>query len=180
MTTKELLRTLGETKGAKAFELARNPPPPPAPPPLPVINWKERTAMKNTLIIKHLKILGGIFALLFAILVLPVMTAFPEIGKSMLMGLPPMLFIAFSWMVGAWYAWDKEFYIFIGLTLGAMPLRLGVGMLWAIFVMKIPEVHQLAFVLGMMIFWVAFTCSEFIMLLEFSNKLPKDGRQHES
>lgn len=95
------------------------------------------------------------------------------------MGLPPMLFIAFTWMVGAWYAWDKEMYTFMALTLGAMPIRLGIGLLWSVFVMKIPEIDTGAYFAGMMIFWTAFTIPEFGMLIDFGNKMPRNGEQIE-
>lgn len=180
MTTRELLETLNNTKTARAFELARNPPPPPPPPPLPEINWMERKMEKNKLMLKHLKNLMVCFGFLFVCLVLPVFVAFPDIGRSMLMGLPPMLFIAVSWMVGAWYAWDKDFYVFIALTLGVMPIRFVVGLFWSVFVIRIPQVDVLAYFIGMMIFWIAFTIPEFTMLIDFGNKLPRHGEQIES
>lgn len=130
--------------------------------------------------LKHLKNLMVVFAFVSITLILPVYAAFPEIGRSMLMGLPPMVFIAFSWMAGAWYAWDKEFSIFMALTLGAMPIRLGIGMLWSIFAFRIPGLDQGAYFTGMMIFWVAFTIVEFTMLIDFGNKLPRNGVQNEN
>ncbi len=180
MTTKELLETLNNTKTARAFELARNPPPPPPPAPLPEINWTERKMEKNKLMLKHVKNLFIVFAFVGIVLVLPVLVAFPAIGRSMLMGLPPMFFIAFTWMAGAWYAWDKAFAVFMALTLGAMPVRLCIGCVWSVFVLKIPEIDQGAYFAGMMIFWVAFTIAEFTMLIDFSNKLPRSGEQIES
>ena len=95
------------------------------------------------------------------------------------MGLPPMLFIAFSWMAGAWYAWDKEFPMFMALTLGAMPIRIAAACVWSVFVMGIPEINTGAYFAGMMIFWIAFTVPEFGMLIDFSNKLPRSGGQVE-
>jgi len=179
MTNRELLETLSNTKTARAFELARNPPPPLPPPPLPEVDWARRTMEKNTLMLKHCKNLIICFGLLLLTLVLPVFVAYPDVGRSMLMGLPPMLFIAATWMVGAWYAWDKEFPIFMSLTIGAMPIRFGVGLLWSIFAVNLPGVDQLAYFMGMMIFWIAFTIPEFTMLIDFSNKLPKSGGQVE-
>lgn len=179
MTTRELLETLNNTQMMKRMELARNPPPPPPEPPLPEINWTERKMEKNTLMLKHLKNLTYCFAGLFVFLVLPVFFAYPAYGRSMCMGLPPMLFIAFTWMAGAWYAWDKEMHVFMALTLGAMPIRLGVGCVWSIFVMQIPEINMAAYFAGMMIFWIAFTIPEFGMLIDFSNKLPRNGSQVE-
>ena len=179
MTTKELLETLNNTKTARALELARNPPPPPPPPPLPKINWIERNMEKNKLMWKHLKNLVICFGCLFIFLVLPVLIAFPDVGRSMLMGLPPMLFIAFSWMAGAWYAWDKETWTFMGLTLGAIPIRMAAGLCWSVFVVRLPGINEAAYFTGMMIFWIAFTIPEFGMLIDFGNKLPRHGEQIE-
>lgn len=179
MTTRELLEVLNNTKTAKALELARNPPPPPAPLPPPEINWIERTMEKNTLMKKHIKNLLLMFGFVAICFVLPVYVAFPEIGRSMLLGIPPMIFIALTWMAGAWYAWDKEFPIFMAMTLGAMPLRIGIGMVWSIFVFRIPALDIFAYFVGMMVFWVAFTFVEVYMLNDFSNKLPKTGAQVE-
>lgn len=179
MTNREFAEIFNNTKTAKAFELARNPPPPPPPPPLPKINWVERNMEKNKLMRKHLKNLVICFGCLFVFLILPVFVAFPDIGRSMLMGLPPMLFIAFSWMVGAWFAWDKEFYTFIALTLGAMPIRFAVGIFWSIFVLQIPTIDAGAYFAGMMIFWIAFTIPEFGMLIDFGNKFPRSWSQIE-
>lgn len=179
MTNRELLEVLSNTKTAKAFELARNPPPPPLPPPPPEVDWIERKMEKNKLMSKHIKNLLIMFVFVFLLFVLPVYAAFPEIGRSMLLGMPPMVFIALTWMVGAWYAWDKEFPIFMAMTLGAMPLRIAIGLFWSIFVLQIPTIDTFAYFMGMMIFWVAFTFVEIYMLNDFSNKLPKTGAQVE-
>jgi hypothetical protein len=133
---------------------------------------------KNSLMYKHLKNLLGMFGFVGITLILPVYAAFPESGRSMLLGLPPMFFIALTWMAGAWYAWDKEFPVFMALTLGAMPIRFGICILWSIFAFQMP-IDQLAYFVGMMIFWVAFTAVEFTMLIDLSNKLPKNGGQIE-
>jgi len=179
MTTKELLEVLNNTKTARALELARNPPPPSPLPPLPEVNWIERKMEKNALMFKHLKNLTICFACLFAFMVLPVFLAYPTYGRSMLMGLPPMLFMAFTWMAGAWYAWDKEFPIFMALTLGAMPIRIAAACVWSVFALGIPGIDTGAYFAGMMIFWIAFTIPEFGMLIDFSNKLPRNGGQVE-
>ncbi len=179
MTTRELLEVLNNTKTAKAYERACNPPSPPPPPPLPPIDWEERKMEKNKIMFKYLKILSACFFGIMLFLISPVFIAYHNVGRSLMMGLPPMMFIGLSWMGGAWYAWDKDQYIFMGLTLGAMPIRIGIGLLWAAIVIKLPNIDQIAFALGMMLFWVAFTIPEIAMLIEFSKKLPRHGEQLE-
>lgn len=179
MTNKELLEVLSNTKTARALELARNPLPPPPPPPLPEVNWIERKMEKNTIMLRYLKILIYCFLGLMLFVIMPVLSAFPYVGRSMMMGLPPILFIAATWMAGAWYAWDKEFPIFMALTLGAMPIRIAAGCLWSVFAMGLPGIDVTAYFAGMMIFWIAFTIPEFGMLIDFSNKLPRNGGQVE-
>ena len=77
-----------------------------------------------------------------------------------------MLLCALSWMGGAWWAWDKDRYTFLAVTLGATPARLFLGLGWAWLVFSIPEVPFFVFVLGLMWHWLIFTVPELAMILE--------------
>lgn len=179
MTNAQLLDTLCNLKSAKALELARNPPPPPLAAPLPEINWVERQMKKNELMLKFMKILTCCFIGIFFFCVLPVFLAYPSVGRGMLLGLPPTVFMALSWVAGAWYAWDKDKSIFYACTMGAMPLRIGIGLMWSLFVLQLSDVNQGAYFIGAMVFWVAFTIVEVKILIEFSQRFPRDARQIE-
>src|SRR5581483_12466009 len=126
MTNKELLEILSNIKSSRALELAKKPSVIKHYP-LPVIDWEKRQVEKNAVFTKYLKIMTFCFVGLL-IICSPIIIAYPDVGRSILMGMPPMAFVAISWMMGAWYAWDKEQYTFMALTVGVMPIRIGVGL----------------------------------------------------
>jgi hypothetical protein len=127
---------------------------------------------KNLMFGKYLAIMGLMMLVIVVLGIVPMWLAYPPYGKAMLLGMPPMLFIAMTWMVGCWWAYDKERYIFMTITMGAIPIRVFSCLVWSVFVMKIPELSVDAFVFSMMIYWMAFTATEIMMIQEFSNSLP--------
>jgi hypothetical protein len=179
MTTKELLEVLSRTKSAQMLEAIRNPPPPPEPPPPPVINWEERRMKKNKLLKKYTIIFTCCFATCLIFIALPINLADSSYGKGVILGLPPILFMTLSWVLGAWWAWDKETYIFLALTMGGIPFRLGFGVLWVWFVAPMPGLNMTALVMSMMAYWIMFTVIEISMIVDFGNRLPRNGTQIE-
>jgi hypothetical protein len=179
MNIRDLLQTLDNCEFSRKFQDARNPKSSILANPLPVIDWAERTAQKNVLLGKYLKIMVGVFFGLLLFLILPIMLSYPAVAKSMVMGIPPMIFMSLSWMVAAWYAWDKNFFIFIALTVGGMPVRCGLCLAWAAWVIGLEGLNLPAFIFGMMAFWVVFIIPEIAMLIELSTKFPRNGKQVE-
>lgn len=164
MTNKEFLETLNNTKTVRRLYSVRNPPIPSLPEIKPKI-YKD----KNKVMIRYCLILFVCFFITMCF-ISPALIAYPSIGRSLMMGLPPMLFVALSWMGGAWYAFGKERHLFLALTLGMMPLRCGIGLSWASFVLQLPDINPAAFIFGMMVFWVAFTIPEISMFIELSTE----------
>jgi len=102
----------------------------------------------------------------------PLWLVYPPYGKAFLLSMPPMVLCALSWMAGAWWAWDKDRYTFMALTLGATPVRLVLGLGWAWLVLSIPEVPFFVFVLGLMWHWLIFTVPELAMVHELGQTKP--------
>lgn len=175
MTTRELLEVLGRIKTAQAYAKTSEPIAYPIVVP-EIVDWSTRMKEKNKLFIKHLGIIGISFSFSVLFGVLPFWLVDPSYGKSVMMGLPPMFLMAFSWMLGAWWAFDKDRLLFMGVTMGVTPLRLFFCAVWAAVVCRMPGIHLELFIFSMMIYWVLFTVSEIAMLIEFTKKLPCTSR----
>lgn len=179
MNTREMLDTLSRCKFHQRYQQSLIPKPPPPKPALPVIDWKARQMLKNNMLWKYSKVMVGTFLALILFCVVPVMVAYPPYGQAMMLGMPPMMFMAFTWMAGAWWAWDKDRYIFMAATFGAMPIRFTVGLLWAVMMFNIPGMLADVMVFSMMGYWAVFTIIEVAMLVEFGDKLPRHADQVE-
>jgi hypothetical protein len=169
--TRTVLETLDRTKLYRKYEPIEEPRVVVSPPTYPVINWTERKMTKNKLFLRYLLIMAGSTLALTLLLVIPTWLVSPAHGKGFLMGLPPMLCLALSWMVGAWWAWDKARHLFIGCTVCMTPMRMGIGLVWASMVLQLPGLDASAFVLGMMVYWVVYTTIEIAMIQHFSKKV---------
>jgi len=171
MTTKELLETLSNCKFHQKYQEAKNPKPVQEIK-KPEINWEERREKKNKLFKKYLTIALYSLGILAFFIILPIWLVYPPYGKSFLLSLPPILFITLSWMGAAWWAWDKDKYIFMAVTFGAMPLRIGLGLFWVYICFSIPGINWMILIFSMMAGWVIFTIIEVAMVREFSIRLP--------
>jgi len=98
----------------------------------------------------------------------PLWLVHPPYGKAFLLSLPPMVLCAVSWMAGAWWAWGRDKYTFMAVTMGATPARLFLGLGWAWLVLSIPEIPFVVFMIGLMWHWLIFTIPELAMVHEFS------------
>jgi hypothetical protein len=79
-----------------------------------------------------------------------------------------MALCAGSWMLGAWWAWHRDNYMLMAVTMGAVPVRIFLVLGWVWLVISIPGVPVLAFVLGLMWHWLVFSVPEMGMLYELS------------
>lgn len=119
---------------------------------------------------KYCLTLGGLLLGTVALVIAPSWLMYRPYGMALLLSLPPMVVCALSWMAGTWWAWNKNRRVFIVVTLGAIPVRLFLGLVWALFVLSLPQVPFTVFVLGLMWHWLVFTIPEIAMLREFSKK----------
>jgi hypothetical protein len=181
MTTKELLETLNNCKFCQDYIKATQQKPieEPIEKELPKVNWNERKIMKNRILVKYLKIFGVIVLVSIIFLISPLWLASAPYGKGAMLSIPPMLFMSLTWLLSAWWAWDKDKYLFFCITMGGIPVRLVFGGIWAIIIVKMPGINLEIFVTFLMLFWVIFSIPEIAMLIEFSNKLPRHGNQEE-
>jgi hypothetical protein len=170
MTTKELLEILDRTKSMDRYREAKNPPPKPITA-KPIINWKVRKALKNSIFKKYLIIIACLLGIIVLFVITPLWAVYPPYGKAVLLTIPPILFICITWMLGCWWAYDKDRQLFFAINMGGIGIRLSFGLMWTIFVFKIPDIDHEMFVFALMAMWVLFTIPEIGMVNEFSNKL---------
>lgn len=170
MDTRELLRTLSSCKFHQKYV---NPEKPKIErKTYPSVNWKERKEMKNKVFVKHLKIFFGLVIFYHLFVSVPFLLAYTPYAMIAALAMPPMALITLSWMAAAWWAWDKDRFIFFAVTLGAVPLRLGLALLYAVICLSIPNINPQLFAIALMINWILFTIAEFAMVLDFGKKFP--------
>ncbi len=138
----------------------REPPPRPRPP----RRWIDQVFRRYSLTVGWL-LLGSML-----LIVVPLWLVHPPYGKACLLGAPPMIIGALSWMAGAWWAWDKDQRVLMAVTMGAMPGRLFIGLAWVWVVLSIRKIPLVPFVFSMMWYWMLFAVPEFAMLVELSQK----------
>ncbi len=170
MTTKELLRTLSNCKTHKRFIEARYGTKLEQPEEI-IIDWEERNKLKNQLFKKYV-IISGVALMLLNILVFPIFLAHPPLGRGFMLSLPPMFLMCLSWMIGAWWAWDKSSYILMATVFGGVPVRLTLCLCYAFLVLSITGVMFDALIFSMMVYWIIFTVIEIAMIQEFTKKVP--------
>jgi hypothetical protein len=95
------------------------------------------------------------------------------LGKTVLLAMPPILFITLSWMAGAWYTYDKNRQLGMLLTAGMIPVRLIFFIAWIWLVSHVPGLNTTILVVAMMVFWGLFTVPEIAMLVSFTNSLQR-------
>jgi hypothetical protein len=167
-----VLRVLEGDRQEKPDELnaPRAHPRPSSPPP---VNWKERRARKNRLLLKWLGVLGITVAFSLVCVVLPLLVAHAPLGKTILLAMPPILFMTLSWMVGAWYSYDKNRQLGMLLTVGMTPVRLAFFGAWIWLAHYVPGLDMKVLLITMMIFWGVFTVPEIAVLVSFTNHLQR-------
>lgn len=172
MDNRELLRTLSGCKFYREYLTAQRPDGSPAPKPLtagsPPPRIQRRLARR--VYRKYCALVGILLAAALVLIISPLWLVYPPYGKAFLLSLPPMLLCALSWMAGVWWAWDKDRFVFLAVTLGATPARLFLGLAWAWLALSIPGTPCCAFVLGMMWHWLVFTVPELGMVHELSRR----------
>jgi len=126
----------------------------------------------NRIFGKHCLVMGVLLAGSVVLLVLPMWLVYPPYGKAILLSWPPTVVCALSWMAGAWWGWDKDRWLLMSITLGAVPFRLAFMLGWVCLVIALPGTAVLAFVLALMWHWVIFAVPEFAMLVELSREAP--------
>ena len=135
------------------------------------INWDQRADIKNQLIKSCLKTLLYCVLGSLAFFTLPAFIINIELGKAFLLALFPMLFMCLSWIVPVWKFFDRKAFL-LPLTIGAMPMRIGVCLSFILLVKRYsPEVDIAALVLAMMLYWLLFSIPELIMISNFTKTL---------
>lgn len=141
------------------------------------VNWIERQNIKDSILKFHLKIQAAITTLVLVFVVVPFWFSSDVLGKSLFLPIMPVLAMTLSWMVAAWYFYDKGRMLFFALTFGAIPIRLGICLLWVLMTLVlIPDLMEGVYVFGLMVYWILFTACEISMALQFSKKLGSVGR----
>lgn len=181
MQTRELLSTLSGCRFHQryltvcphsAHSLSRLPARPRA---KPFFSLRPITASRTSdqVFLKYSALLVGLLVGVVLIVVAPLWAVYPPYGRSCLLGVPPMFLCALSWMVGAWWAWNRDEWLFMALTMGAIPVRIAFVLAWCWLVLMIPGIALVPLVLAMMLSWTLFSVAEVGMLLELSSKAPK-------
>jgi hypothetical protein len=102
--------------------------------------------------------------------VVPLWLVYPPYGKACLLALPPMVLCALSWMAGAWWGSSKNQVTLMAVTLGAIPIRVLLVLVWAWLVFSIPGMVKLVFVLALMGHWMVFSIPEVAMMIELTGR----------
>jgi hypothetical protein len=173
MDNRELLRTLSGCKTyQKYLEGQQSAQPQPARPKTAepqAPRFKRR--LRKRVYRKYCFVVMALFAGAVVLVIAPLWLVHPPYGKALLLSLPPMALCAFSWMAGAWWAWDKDRFTFLAVTLGASPARLFLGLGWAWLVLSLHEIPFMVFVLGLMWHWFIFTVPEIAMIHQFNQSV---------
>jgi hypothetical protein len=175
MDNRELLRTLSGCKFYQNYLEAQEPVEPPQPKPERPKPEKPkppdsrlRRRLRNRVYRKYCVLIGALVLGALVLIISPLWLVHPPYGKAFLLSLPPMALCAVSWMAGAWWAWGRDKYTFMAVTMGATPARLFLGLGWAWLVLSIPEIPFFVFMIGLMWHWLIFTVPELAMVHELS------------
>lgn len=135
---------------------------------------------RDKIFIRGLIGVAGATVLSYAIFTPAILFASPPIAKAFALGVPPMIIIACSWIVGCWWVFNKGFALFTGATAGLIPVRIAVYCAWCLFVHKfIPEASIAAMVLSSIAHWIIFMSVEVWVFVAYS-KLRKCTQQVET
>jgi len=174
MNNRDLLHTLSGCKFYQEYLESQKPaerlpakPKKAAPPDRPLRRRRSRRVYR-----KYCLLIAALLAGAVLLVIAPLWLVHPPYGKAFLLSMPPMILCAFSWMAGAWWAWDRDRYTFMAVTLGATPARLFLALGWAWLVLSIPDVPFFVFVLGLMWHWLIFTVPELAMMHELGQMGP--------
>jgi O-antigen/teichoic acid export membrane protein len=171
---RELLRTLSGCKFYRDYLQSQQPEESSAPRPIiaRLAPPRSKRRLARRVYRKYCLLIVILLAAAVLLIISPLWLVHPPYGKAFLLSLPPMLLCALSWMSGAWWAWDKDRFVLLAVTVGAMPARLLLGLAWAWLVLSIPGTPCFAFVLGLMWHWMIFTIPELGMVHELSRGKP--------
>jgi hypothetical protein len=172
MKPSELLKTLESGRQEKLAKANAGPARPPVRP-KPPVDWKNRRMRKNKLFLRWLGVLGVMVGFSVFCVVLPLLVAHPPLGKTVLLAIPPNLFVTLSWMAGAWYAYDKNRQLSMALTIGMTPVRLAFFVSWFWLVSCVPGLNMGVLLVTMIVFWALFAVPEFAMLVSFTKSLQR-------
>lgn len=135
------------------------------------IDWSSRQSVKNQICIKYC-IFSFLSALAISLIfVIPLLVVHAPYGKAALLGIPALLVMSYSWMIPVWWAWDKDRALFMAITMGSSPLRLGAGLLWFSICCSIPDIDSGVLALFMMFEWLVFGAIEIGMFNEMGKKI---------
>ena len=165
ISARELINTMDSTQTAQKFrakpeirEEVKEP-----------IDWVERNRLKFNLFKKAiLCLLITIFtSVLFVIA--PLWAGDPVLGRTLLLSIPPMLFVTLTWMIPAWKFFDKG-WLLPTMTMGLMPIRILVALGFShVICGSIPEISSTTLFVGMMFHWCIFFISEAWLMWSLSN-----------
>lgn len=162
LTAKELLHVLDNTKTAQRSRKKATIPVPRE------VNWVQRVREKRHLFIKHIYILVALMLSSLLGIIVPLWIISPEIGRSVFISLPPMLFVTLSWMIPSWLFLHNNA-LLLSTTVGVVPIRIGLVTLFSwIILIHAPGVIFYVFFIGMMWHWSLFMIPEILMLHNFT------------
>lgn len=173
MSIRELMRTLEKGRQEKLARARAAKPSSEKPP----IDWKRRRRTRNRIFFRWFGLLAAMVGFSVVFVILPLWLVHPPLGETVLLAMPPTLFIAASWMLGAWYTYDKSRELALTLTVGMMPVRFAFFAAWVWLVHTIPGVDFRALIVAMMVFWVLFSIPEFAMLAGFTKHLQRTAER---
>jgi hypothetical protein len=178
MKSADLLRTLSGCKFYRSYQQLQDQAPPAAARSTTQHGYKSgcppdpetAQAVRNRLFVKYCAVLGVMLVGVVVLFVVPLWLVYPPYAEACLLALPPMVLCALSWMAGAWWGSSKNQLALMAVTLGAIPMRVLLVLVWAWLVFSIPGMVKLVFVLALMGHWMVFAIPEIAMVIELTGR----------
>jgi len=130
---------------------------------------------KDKLFKKYMLLLLGAVLVSLVFIIAPLWMVHPPLGRAFLLSIPPNVFLAATWMAGAWWAYEKGFGTFMISTMGMMPVRFMVYIPWVYALSKIPSIPRTPLMVGIAIHFAICLIPEITMLANLNpNKIPME------
>lgn len=108
-------------------------------------------------------------------IVTPLWIVHPPFGKAFLLSIAPNVFLAATWMAGAWWAYEKGFNTFVAATMGMMPIRGMVYLPWVYALTQLPGIPRTPLMVGMAVHFAICLIPEIAMLANLNpTKVPME------
>lgn len=140
------------------------------------MDWAKRNTLKLRIFLIYIGVLFALALFSVVCIVTPVWIAGnAELGRSILLSIPPVLLLMLIWMLPAWKFIDRPAILMIT-TIGAIPLHAlaCLGFVWMVDD-YCPNMN--VFFVGMMIHWMLFFIPLASMLYNFQRKLERTAER---